>query len=171
MSAPGADARDTEDGDFSRSFETAFARLQVVIEDACRAQPEWSQKVTAAIGAGLRFAAADPVAAQTLTNDALAHGVDGIARHERLIAYLRDGLAPGRAERPEGARLPEITEHAMASGVVMLVAQRVDRGKERELPEVSAEVIQFVLTPYLGAEEARRIAAQFWPGDPEEGLT
>lgn len=168
MSAAGADAPDTGSGDFSRSFETAFARLQVVIEEACRAHPGWSQKVTAAIDAGLRFAAADPVAAQTLTNDALAHGVDGIARHERLLAYLGKGLAPGREQRPGNERLPEITEHAMASGVVMLVAQRVDRGKERELPGIADEVIQFVLTPYLGGEGARRIAAGFGPSGPEQ---
>src|SRR6185312_7385665 len=93
-------------GDFPRSFEAAFARLQVVIEEACRAPAAWPQKVARAIDAGLRFAAADPLAAQALTNEALAHGVDGIARHERLIAYLREGLVPGRAERPEGHRLP-----------------------------------------------------------------
>jgi hypothetical protein len=98
---------------------------------------------------------------QTLTNDALAAGPEGIARHERLIAYLRGGLALGRQERPENDRLPEITEHAMASGVVMLVAQRVDLGRAAELPALAPEAIQFVLTPYLGAEEARRIGAEY----------
>lgn len=146
--------------DFSRSFETAFARLQVVVEEACRKAPQWPQKVAAAIDAGLRFAAANPSAAQTLTNEALAHGVDGIARHERLIAYLGAGLLPGRVERPEGEHLPGITEHAMASGVVMLVAQRVDRGKQAELPALAGEAIQFVLTPYLGEGEARRLGAE-----------
>lgn len=152
---------------FSRSFETAFARLQVVIEEACRTQLGWPQKVTAAIDAGLRFAAADPAAAQTLTNEALAHEVDGITRHERMLAYLREGLIPGRAERPEGERLPEVTEQAMAGGVVMLVAQRVDRGKQAELPAIVGEAIQFVLTPYLGADEARRIGARFRPSESE----
>jgi hypothetical protein len=93
-----------------------------------------------------------------LTNEALAHGPEGIARHERLIAYLRKGLALGRQERPENDRLPGITERAMASGVVMLVAQRVDQGRAAELPALAPEAIQFVLTPYLGAEEARRVA-------------
>ena len=146
--------------DFPQAFETAFARFQVLIEKVCRGQQQWPQKVAAAITAGLDFAAADPRAAQALTNEALAHGGDGIARHERLIAYLREGLEPGRAERPEGERLPEITEHAMASGVLMLVAQRVDRGREKELPGIADEAIQFVLTPYLGADEARCIGAR-----------
>jgi hypothetical protein len=155
--------------DFSAAFEAAFARLHVLIEEACVARAAWPDKVSAAVVAGLRFAAADPGAVQTLTNEALAHGRDGIARHERLIAYLREGLAPGREQRPEGDRLPDITDHAMASGVVMLVAQRVDRGRARELPALAGEVIQFVLTPYLGAEEARRLGAQFLPSEPGEG--
>jgi hypothetical protein len=149
----------TSSDDFSRAFEAAFARLQILIEEACRAHREWPQKVMAAIDAGLRFAAADPAAAQTLTNEALAQGVDGIARYERMIAYLREGLAPGRAERPEGEPLPDVTEQAMASGLVMLVAQRVDRGKQGDLPALAGEAIQFVLTPYLGSAEARRLGA------------
>jgi hypothetical protein len=153
--------------DFSRSFETAFAHLQVVIEKACRTQTEWPLKVAAAIDAGLRFAASDPLAVQTLTNEALAHGMDGIARHERLIAWLTEGLLPGCAERAEEARLPEITEHAMASGVVMLVVQRIDRGKQAELPGIASEAIQFVLTPYLGADAARRIGAEHAPESPQ----
>jgi hypothetical protein len=145
--------------DFARGFETSFARLQVLIEGACGAQSEWPAKVAAAIGAALSFAAADPGAVQLLTNEALAHGVDGVARHERLIVYLREGLAPGREQRPENDRLPEITEQAIASGVVMLIAERVDRGRASELPALAGEAIQFVLTPYLGAEEAKRVGA------------
>jgi len=149
---------------FASAFEGAFAGLQVELEKAWMAQLAWPLRVAAAARAGLRFAAAEPSAAQTLTNDALAAGPEGIVRHERLIAYLRGGLALGRQERPENDRLPEITEHAMASGIVMLVAQRVDLGRAAELPALVPEVIQFVLTPYLGAEEARRIAAEHIKG-------
>ena len=160
MSASGG-TRDTGSEEFSRSFEIAFARLRGAMDEACRAQSGWPRKVAAAIHAGLLFAKADPLAAQTLTNDALAHGVDGIARHERLIAYLREGLEPGRAERVTGEHLPDITEHAMASGVVMLVALRVGRGRQDELPSLASEAIQLVLTPYLGADEARRTGAEY----------
>jgi hypothetical protein len=154
------------EGEFARAFEATFARLQVCLEEACASERDWSLKVAAAIAAGLGFAAAEPEAAQLLTNGALAQGVDGVDRHERLIAHLSEGLAPGREERPEGERLPDITERAMAGGVVMLVAERVDRGREKELPAIVSEAIQFVLTPFLGAEEARRLGIQFNPSGP-----
>ena len=90
----------------------------------------------------------------------MAHGVEGIDRHERLVAYLCELLAPGRELSPEAQGLPGVIEHALASGVLMLVAHRIDQGKVAELPALALEVAQFVLTPYLGAGEARRIASQ-----------
>ncbi len=155
--------------DFAAAFEAAFARLQVTILEACHRQDVWPSKVAAGVRAGFDFAAADPAAARVLASEALAHGPEGVARNERLIAYLGERLLPGREERPEGERLPEITERAMVGGVIALVAQRIDRGKADELAALTTEAIQFVLTPYLGAEQARRIAAQFLPSGPEEG--
>jgi hypothetical protein len=144
--------------DFATAFESAFARLQVIILDACGGEDGWPAKVAAAVRAALEFAAADPAAAQVLTNEALAHGADGFARHDRLIAYFAEQLLPGRDERPDGEPLPEITERFMAGGIAMLAAQRLDRGRQDGLPALAPEAIQFVLTPYLGTEEARRAA-------------
>ena len=151
------------EGEFPRSFEVAFARLQIVIVEACGARREWPEKAAAGIAAALRFAATEPESVRRLTSEALAHGVEGIARHERLIAYLSQGLVTGRGERPGGERLPEITEDALASGIVMLVSQRVDRGEARDLLATTPDVIQFMLTPYLGAAEARRVGSQHGP--------
>jgi hypothetical protein len=152
----------TED-DFPRSFEIAFAGLQIVVVEAGGAWSEGPDMAPAPIAAALRFAAAEPESVKRLTGEALAHGADGIARHERLISYLSEGLAPGRRRRPEGEHLPAITEDAIASGIVMLVAQRVDRGEGSSLPAAAPEVIQFMLTPYLGVAEARRAGAAHAP--------
>jgi len=146
--------------DFSRAFEAAFARLQVVVEEAYVSRATWPDQVAAAIRAGFEFAAADPEAANLLTNRALAHGRDGIARYHRLIDYAAGLLAPGRDLSPEGALLPEILETAVASGIATLVAQRVDQGRAGEIPALVPDAVQFALTPYLGSEGARRFAIQ-----------
>jgi hypothetical protein len=147
-----------ETDDFPAAFESALAALQVELIEACGQHGDWPAKIAAATKAGFGFAAANPVAARALTIEPLALGPEGIVHHERFIAYLTERLLAGREERPEGARLPDITERAMAGGVVTLVAQRVEHGKERELPEIAPQAIQFVLTPYLGAEKARRVS-------------
>jgi hypothetical protein len=144
--------------DFASAFDSAFARLQVRIESACVAEAEWPVQVAAGIRAALEFAASDPGTARTLTTDALAGGRAGYERYDRMVSHLSAWLLPGREQRPEGERLPEITEKAMVGGVAMLVAQRVDLGRLAELPALAPEAVQFALTPYLGTDEARRVA-------------
>jgi hypothetical protein len=144
--------------DFAVAFDSAFAALQVRIESACALAGEWPEGVATGIRAAFDWVAAEPRAAQLLTNDALASGSAGFERYERMVAYVAELLTPGRGLTAHGERLPEITERAMASGVAMLVAQRLSMGREAELPALAAEATQFVLTPYLGSVEARRVA-------------
>lgn len=146
--------------DFAFAFDSAFAALQVRIESACAAASEWPDRVAAGIRAAFDWVAAEPAAAQLLTNDALAGGSAGYERYERMVAYVAELLAPGRKRAAHGERLPEITERAMASGVAMLVAQRLSLGQQAELPGIAGEAIQFVLTPYLGSAAARRVASK-----------
>jgi hypothetical protein len=146
--------------DFAFAFDSAFAALQVRIESACTAASEWPEQVAAGIRAAFDWVAADPVSAQLLTNDALAGGSTGFERYERMIAYVAGLLEPGRQQASHGERLPVITERAMASGVAMLVAQRLSLGQQSELPAIAGEAIQFVLTPYLGSAEARQVAGR-----------
>ncbi len=146
-----------QDG-FSDAFEAAFARLRIRLETACAGQSDWPSGVAAGIDAGLEFAAGDPGAVRALTSDALAEGKAGFSYYESLISYLCDLLRPGREECPGADRLPAETERALAGGIAMLVAQRVDLGRHDELPALAPEAIQFVLTPYLGIDEARRVA-------------
>lgn len=142
-------------------FANAFARLQAAVETACAAEPGWSSQVAAAIRAALAFAAADPTAAQALTNDALAAGRAGFVHYERMLAHFAERLRPGRSLRPAGEPLPELLERALIGGIVTLVAQRVDTGHAGELGALALEAIEFILAPYLGVEEARRIAASY----------
>jgi hypothetical protein len=143
---------------FAGAFDAAFAGLQVSIESACAAESDWPAGVAAGIRAALGWAASEPASAHVLTNEALAGGAPGFARYERMVSYVAGLLLPGRELSPQGERLPEITERAMASGVTMLVAQRLSLGREAELPAIANEAVQFVLTPYLGTAEARRFA-------------
>jgi hypothetical protein len=148
---------DSPDG-FAVAFEAAFARFQVRVEGACAGRSDWASGIAAAIRAGLDFAAADPLAADTLTSRALGMGGDGITRHRRLHSYIAEALAAGRGERPHGADLPQLTERALAGGLTSLVAERLSAGRAAELPALAPEAIQFALTPYLGPEEAKRTA-------------
>jgi len=136
----------------------AFARLRDAVERACSERLDWSSHVAAAIRATMGFVAANPADGAVLTKEALAYGADNFARYRRVVAYIAALLAAGREESLRGGELPRSLEDALAGGIVMLVAQRVDCGRARELPGIAADAIEFALTPYLGGEAARRIA-------------
>lgn len=146
-----------EPHDFVAAFESAFARLQVRVEEACATAGDWPCAVAAGIRATFEFAAAAPADAQALTRDALAQGPGGLARHRRLVTYAAGLLEPGR-EAVVGPSPPAVLERALAGAIAFLVAHRLALGEEAELPGLAAEAIEFVLTPYLGVEEARRVA-------------
>jgi hypothetical protein len=145
--------------EFVSAFETAFARVQIAVEEASARHREWPLRIAAAIRAGLEFAAADPAAANVLTNEAIAAGPDGIARYRRLTTYIAEAFAGGREEGLADGEPPQVTEQALAGGLLGLVAERLNAGRAAELPALAPEAIEFTLTPYLGTEEAKRIAS------------
>ncbi|HMJ72782.1 MAG TPA: hypothetical protein VK471_05370 [Solirubrobacterales bacterium] len=145
-------------GDFARSFEAAFAKFQVAVETAYAAEPDWPLQAAAAIRAVLEFAAEDPIAAQTLTVDSLAQGTGHFA-HRRPVERLAGLLAPGRDAHPEGEALPNLLEDALAGGIFMLMVQRFEVGDAGTLTALIPDAIEFALTPYVGRDRARDVAA------------
>ncbi len=55
--------------------------------------------------------------------------------------------------------MPETLEEAMIGGVFWIVYQRLALGEEAAIPALLPELVEFALTPYLGAEAAREVAA------------
>lgn len=146
--------------EFPRAFEAAFARLQVVVEEAYVSQDSWPNQVAAAIRAAFEFAAVDPAVADLLTNEALARGHDGFMRYQRVIDFSARLLRPGRELGADGVLLPETLERSLAGGITLLVAQRVDQGCAHELPDLVPDAVEFALTPYIGPARAREIVQQ-----------
>ncbi len=147
-------------GEFARNFETAFAKLQIAIETAYAAEPDWPMQAAAAIRAVLEFAAEDPAAARVLTGDSLAQGCGHFARHRRPVDHLARLLAAGRDAHPEGEALPNLLEDALAGGIFMLVAQRLEAGDAGTLAALTPDAIEFALTPYIGRDKARDAATR-----------
>ena len=62
----------------------------------------------------------------------------------------------GRDVSPHGAELPETLEEAIIGGVFWIVYQRLAVGETAAIGELLPELIEFALTPYLGAERLGR---------------
>ncbi|HET8861899.1 MAG TPA: hypothetical protein VFM94_01445, partial [Solirubrobacterales bacterium] len=65
-----------------------------------------------------------------------------------------------RADRPRASELPSELEELLVGGAFAHVARHVDAGQIDRLGEATAELVQYMLIPYLDPEESRRIAGQ-----------
>jgi AcrR family transcriptional regulator len=141
------------------AHERAFERLGRVLVDACRTELVWPDRVAAAIAAALAFAVESPseaqlivVACHTASEPKLASR--GHAAHEMLADLLRAGR-----QQAEVAHVPpELTEQAVVGAAMAVVGSRLLAGEVDGLPLLAPELTQVILTPYLGDEEALRVA-------------
>jgi AcrR family transcriptional regulator len=140
------------------AHDVVFERFLSTLLRACNSEQEWPLKIKAAIGATLAFAAADPEQAQLLVIDALAADVEVTSRVLASNDHLASLLSAGREHSPRGAELPPLTEKAVVGAVSGIVAGRLMSGEAERLPELEPQLVEIVLLPYIGAEEASRLA-------------
>lgn len=135
-----------------------FERLLALLLGACATEREWPLKVRAAIAALFAFAQKAPDELRLLALDALATDLT-IARqvmdsNAHLAALLRDG----RRHTPLGGALPDLTEEALVGAVSAVLSGRLLDAGAGGLRYLEPEVVQLILTPYIGGEEAAGIA-------------
>jgi AcrR family transcriptional regulator len=141
------------------AHNAAFGRLNTLIVDACAAEESWSDGVVAAVRAALEFAASAPdearlilISSHNSSEPALARR--GRASHEQLAALLRSG----RQRTKDGSAPPPAIEEAILGAAMSLVGNALLDDPDR-IPDLEPELVQIILTPYLGDAEARRLAA------------
>ncbi len=145
---------------FSVAYEAGAARLFAQIERTCRRSDEWPRQVRDAIDSVLALFAADPRLASLLLFEPYAAGRYAQLRHEETLARLTELLLPGR-ERA-ASPLPEALELGLVGSFAFVVGGRLRAGEPESLPDLAPELTVLILTPYLGREEAERIAAGGW---------
>lgn len=141
------------------AFEKGVEDVRPLLIEAYRGEPEWPLRIRAVLAALLSDFAEVPDVARLLTTEPFVAGPEIARRHkaaiEKMVPYLREG----RELRPVEEPLPDTAERGILGAVNSTIARQVLAGSGRELPALLADLTQFVLTPYLGAAEARRVAS------------
>jgi len=137
------------------------------METAAAEQAEWPDQVAAALVAILRFFTESPEAARVCLVDSAALGAAIRPRLdqavERMVAML--GLDGAQAGSSADRHLEPI-EEPVVTGVFAMLSGRVTAG-ESDLEQLAGEVIESVLGPYLGYEEAGAVAARHTAPTPD----
>jgi AcrR family transcriptional regulator len=140
------------------AFDKGVADLRPLLVEAYASEQEWPLRMRAVIATQLTEFADWPDLARLLTVEPFVAGPEVAKRHkaalEGLVPYLREGR-----KLRSGDPLPDTAERGILGALNSMIGRQVLAGRGEDLTLLLPDLSQFVLTPYLGAAEARRIAA------------
>lgn len=140
------------------ALDGTVARLTPLVVDAYRAEQDWPRQIRAAIATVLDFFAVEPELARLCAVEPFVAGPRIARRYEAAIDSLVPYLRLGREMRAGNDTFPATTERGLLGSMNSLIARKVSADETAELPQLLPDLVQFALTPYLGAAEARRVA-------------
>ncbi|HEV2857981.1 MAG TPA: TetR/AcrR family transcriptional regulator [Solirubrobacterales bacterium] len=152
---------ESKDDCFIAAYDAAVARIRDCVAEACDpiAGEPWPRRVSVGVDALLKLLASDPALASIVLVEGLRAGRGVYDRYQGAIESFVGSLREGAPESPGGAKVPEATDEAVVGGVASLLGRRVLAGEAEQLGQLFPEILEFVLSAYLGGEEARRIVS------------
>jgi AcrR family transcriptional regulator len=152
----------SKDECFVAAYDTVMAELRERVAQAFEEADDWPHAVKAGIAAMLHFLAAEPNLARLCMVEALVAGPVVVERYDAAIQSFVPYFQSGREGRsPEVlSRLSPTTEEALVGGMVSLISRRIIAGKAEELETLLPDLVEFTLTPYVGSEEAAKVARE-----------
>jgi AcrR family transcriptional regulator len=144
---------------FLAAQETAMSAALDRVVTAGGQLGNWPQQVRAGLAAFLEYIAAEPALARACLVESLSAGPRAVEYYEESQQAFVSLFRLGRDVSPHGRDLPETLEEAIIGGVYWIVYQRLAVSNTDAVAELLPEIVEFALTPYLGPETAREIAA------------
>jgi hypothetical protein len=132
-------------------FRRCRKRLERRIDRACDPDQPWPARASAGIHAALDFARTDPTAAWVLTVHATVRRLDGGATFGEMVDRLAGIFSRGA---PEPRQPPPLSPENVVIRIARQAHRQIEAGET--VVDISADLIFFALTPYVGYAEAKR---------------
>lgn len=143
---------------FLAAYEMVADHIRSSMRAAAEAFGEWPQQVRAALATMLRFLASEPELARLCMVEPVAAGGEIAARYRTTMQDFVGILKAGRPQHSGERPLPEATEETLVGGVVSLIVREISAGRTAALEKLLPDLVELILAPYLGVEEAERLA-------------
>jgi AcrR family transcriptional regulator len=141
---------------YRAAYEASFEFLRAEMLDAA-ADEKWPDTVRAGLAALLGSLAAHPSLARFFLTSSASVGDELAARHHLAIRELVEGLL-AKAPRSPDDEVAGTRDEALAGGLSRLAAGKVNTGRADELSDLLPDLVELFLRPYVGGEEAIRVA-------------
>lgn len=136
------------------THEWVLERLAGAVTRACAVRGEWSEKVKAGVAAGMAEAIREPEGMHLLLLDQLAAEPQLVDRVLDAYDFLARLLRNGREQSAHGPGLPALTERMLVGAATSVVGMRLARGRAEDLRQLEPQLVQLLLMPYVGMDEA-----------------
>lgn len=144
---------------FFACFDRIVDEATEALEKAVAGESEWPRQMAAALAWLVDMIAAEPKRARIALIEVQAAGPDGYARYEQVVDRAVPKLREGRRLSDEAAQLSNTLEEAVLGGVLWIAHQQIVEGKLDDMEPLLQQAIQISLSPYIGEEDARALAA------------
>lgn len=138
---------------YRAAYEASFEYLRDRALDAASEQ-SWPRSVRAGLEVLLESLAAHPQLASFFLVSPATVGDETASRHHLAIRELVEALVSQAPKRAAS----ETRVEALAGGLARLTAMKVNAAKGGELPALLPDLVELFLRPYVGGEEAVRVA-------------
>lgn len=145
---------------FLAAYDRAAEDVEAAIVVAAQAPAEWPEKVKAALTALLGFFASEPDLARFFWLEPLGAGQLIASRHREAVGALVMLLTVDHPPSPTVPPLSETAQAAVVGGIVSLISKRVNAGETEHLGQLLPDLLELLLAPYLGSDQAERLAAE-----------
>ncbi len=140
-------------------FLAAYEMIEAHVLDSMLAAPgaqqPWPDRVRARLAALLDVLARDGAVARCFLIEPLAAGGDVATRYREAMQLLAAALRP---EPPPTELDMEVRDQALIGGIATLIVRRLNTTGAQHLPDLLPDLVELALAPYVGREEAKRLA-------------
>jgi AcrR family transcriptional regulator len=143
---------------FVAAFDVVVAHIRDLVAAAVESAPDWPHQAVAAAREVLAFLASEPDLARLCLVESQSAGPAMAKRFHDAVRELVPPLERGRGERSGERPLPPNTEDSTVGALVSLASRKVAAGEAAALEDLLPDFSQFILSPYLGPDEAERLA-------------
>jgi len=137
------------------AIDSACSQIVAAVMPAFRRAPAWPHGIRAAFGAMFDFLASRPPLANLAMVEVYTVGLEGMRRRMEALRPLQDLIAGGYELAPKTA---QIAAEGIVGGVYTLAYRHLRDGGAGALPALAPVCTYITLAPFVGAEDACRIA-------------
>jgi AcrR family transcriptional regulator len=139
------------------AYDAGAQRIVEAVVAAAAGANDWPTAVRDGLGAALQTLADAPAIARVRVIEITKLGPPGFRRIDGTLAAYDALLAPGYEQAPGHSR---ILSEAILGAVTEVVYHYAQLEREDELPSLLGELTYIALAPFIGSEEAARVAGR-----------